>query len=349
VKHHCSRNYRRRSLRWTSTFRNFHPTKSESLENHKSKSEEKEWDSLVLITIVYIISGSGGMNPRTKSLLQRVLAVALYIVGMLIVVLAFLPLQYPDWWPKIAVTLPSVDIPWWPVVTGIGAASHYSARIFLTVAFGLTIFLPTVETTFVSIMRRQSPMGAPFVDRRDFTCPVCGTVNRASVQFCVKCGSQISSGTRHWAQPQPRQRTGLASGLKVSLSIAAGLAFFLGIFDLTAYSTITGYLGTDAGTVFAATILSSVPSIAGYIALKEGPLRKYGSLKGFDKLVFGDVIWVLFALLFFAFAAITLLGPGITLIGTMVVLAMQVLLGALLLLHPILRKSISRPVTMAYT
>jgi hypothetical protein len=287
------------------------------------------------------------MNPRAKHLVQKILAVTLYLIGMLVVVLAFLPLQYPDWWPKVGIVLPGVDIPWWPVVAGIGAASHYAARIFLTIAFGLTIFLPTVETTFVSLMRRQSTIGAPFVDRKDFTCSACGTVNRPSVQFCVKCGSQMYSGTRHWAHQ--RQRTGFASGLKVMLCVSAILALFLGIFDLTMYSTITGYLGTDGGTVLAATVLSFVPSIAGYVALKEGPFRKYGSLKGFDKLVFGDVVWVLFALLFFALAATILLGPGTSLVGTMVVLTMQVLAGILLILHPLLRRSISRPVTMAYT
>ena len=286
------------------------------------------------------------MNPRTRNWLQRLIALGLFLAGVLVVVLAFLPIQYPNWWPDVGSVLPSVPVPWWPVVIGIGAASHYSARILLTVAFGLAVFLPQVETTFVSLMRRQSAIGAPFVDRKDFTCAVCGAVNRPSVQFCVKCGSQISSGTRHWALQ--RRTSGLGSVLRAMLCVAATLAFFLGILDLTLYSTITTYFGTDGGTVLAATILASVPSVAGYVALKEGPFRKYGSLKQFDKLVFGDAVWILFGLVFFALAAIIVSSQEPSLLGIWVVLGMQVVLGALLFLHPILRRRISEPVTIAY-
>jgi uncharacterized membrane protein len=111
---------------------------------------------------------------------------------------------------------------------------------------------------------------------------------------------------------------------------------------------ITGYMGTDGGTVLVATILASVPSFAGYVALKEGPFRKYGTLKQFDKLVFGDAIWILFGVIFLALAASILLGPPTNLIGTTVVLVMQVIAGVLFLLHPVLRRKVSRPVTMAY-
>jgi hypothetical protein len=286
------------------------------------------------------------MSHRTRRSIQEIVALVLLVVGVVVVVIPFLPIQYPDWWPNVGALIPSVPVPWWPVVTGIGAASHYSARVFLTIAFGLIIFLPQVETTFVSLMRRQSGIGAPFVDRKNFTCGVCGAVNRPSVQFCVKCGSQISTGTRHWAQQ--RERSGSSSVLKAMLCISAFLAFFLGIFDLTLYTTITTYVGTDGGTVIAATVLASVPSLSGYLALKEGPFRKYGTLKQFDKLVFGDIAWILFGVLFLALAAINLLGQGLNLLGTWIVLIVQLLLGAFFFTYPLLRRRVSQPVTMAY-
>jgi hypothetical protein len=286
------------------------------------------------------------LNPRIRNQLQKVIAILLYLLGLLVVIVAFVPIQYPDWWPKVGIVLPSVPVPWWPVVHGIGAGSHYSARIFLTLAFGLTIFLPQVETTFVSLMRRKSSIGAPYVDRRDFACPVCGTFNRPGVQFCVKCGVQVYSGTRHWGRPG--QSTRLVSFLRITLEVSAVLALFIGFFDLTIYSTITAYLGTDSVTVFVATVLSSIPSIAGYVALKEGPFRKYSSLKQFDKLVFGDWIWIAFALLFILMASFTLLATISDLLGSFIVLVMQLVLAMLLIMHPFLRRRVSRPVTIAY-
>jgi len=287
------------------------------------------------------------MNRRSRQRLQKLSAVALFALAMLLVALAFAPIQYPDWWPRIAFELPREYVPWWPVVRGIAPSSHYFARIFITIAFGLSIFLPQIETTFVSLMRRQSTIGAPYVDRKSFTCPTCGAVNRPSVQFCVKCGSQISSNTRYWA-PQA-QRTGLVSGLKAMLLIAGVFALFLGTFDPTAYVAMTGHLGTDGGTVFAAIIISSLPSIAAFAALKEGPFRRYSSLKQFDKLVFGDAIWIVSGLLLFALAATNYTGQATTLIGATVILGIQVITGAIMLLHPLLRRRVSRPFTIAYT
>ena len=133
------------------------------------------------------------------------------------------------------------------------------------------------------------------------------------------------------------------------LWVLAIVAFFLGIFDLTLYSTIVAFFGADVGTVLAATVLSFVPSIAAYVALKDGPFRKYGSLKRFDKLVFGSAIWVVFGVLFLGLAILNVLGPGVSLLGTAVVLGLQVLAGVLFLLHPVLRRSTSGPVTKTYS
>jgi len=163
--------------------------------------------------------------------LQQSVAIALYVLAMLVVVFAFIPIQWPSWWPQLGITLPSVYIPWWPIVNGLSPASHYSARIFLTIALGLTIFLPQVETTFVSLMRRKSPIGSPYIDR-------------PSIQFCVKCGTPLGkrTGTRHWCRSQGGSQ-GLMSLMKVTLLVSAFLAFFLGLFDLTIYSfIITSFL-----------------------------------------------------------------------------------------------------------
>ena len=132
------------------------------------------------------------------------------------------------------------------------------------------------------------------------------------------------------------------------LCVSAILGFFLGIFDLTLYTSITANFGTDAGTVLLATILASIPSLAGYLAAKEGPLRKWGTLKEFDKLVFGDVAWIFFSVFFFALAAMNLLGQGLDLLGISVVVIMQLVLGVLLLSHLLLRRKVSETVTIAY-
>jgi drug/metabolite transporter (DMT)-like permease len=127
------------------------------------------------------------------------------------------------------------------------------------------------------------------------------------------------------------------------------MALFIGTFDLTLYSAITEYWGTDGTTVFIATVLSSLPSFAAFVALKEGPLRKYSSLKQFDKLVFSDSIWLVSGLLFFGLAAINLMSQGTNLLGTTVVLVMQVVVGIVMFLQPILRRHVSSPVTIAYS
>jgi preprotein translocase subunit SecE len=281
------------------------------------------------------------VNPRNRQLTQKILAITFFVVGFVIIILAFPStqamfgyVQLPDWWLNLIDTYHS-SFPWWPVVNGLLPETHYSARIYLTVAMGLVIFLPQVETTFVSLMRRRSPIGTPYVDRTHFTCPVCGTVNRPSVQFCVKCGSQISGDTRYWEKLGAGRDS--VSTLKWILWVASLFAFFIGLFDLTIYSAMTNYLGTDPTVVLLATLISVVPSIAGYVALKEGPYRKYASLKQFDKLVFGNQVWILFGLFFL------LLGLGGLLVGiaspaATLLLTMQLVLGVSLVSYPTLRK-----------
>lgn len=283
------------------------------------------------------------MNPRVKRRLQQGLAVGLFLFGILLVIIPFLPIQYPAWWPKIVTDLPADYVPWWPRVIGLAPTSHYSTRLFLTVAFGLTIFIPQVEATFVSLMRQRSPIGAPYVDRKNFTCPACGMVNRPSIQFCVKCGAQISSGTRHWGRPS--QGSGKSSVLMILLSVALILAFFIGLFDLTLYSSLIGYLGADATIVLAGTILSAVPSIAGYMALKDGLFRRYSSLKRFDKVVFGTAFWLIFGVLFLLLALLNFFTQPPRLFGQDMVLWMQLIAGILFLLHPALRRLVYSPST----
>jgi len=232
----------------------------------------------------------------------------------------------------------SANFWWWPQVNGLLPETFYSAKIYFTIAIGLAIFLPQVETTFVSLIRRRSPIGTPYVDRTHFTCPVCGTVNRPSVQFCVKCGSQVSAGTRYWEKTSG----GSARSLKIVLGVASFLGLFLGCFDTSLYSAVTGIFGTDNGTVLLATVVSVIPSVAGYVALKEGPFRKYASLKQFDRLVFGNEIWVALGLLFIALTIETLIFGLLQLPGEEVVLAMEAVLGILLVSYPAVRKRFAR-------
>jgi hypothetical protein len=121
------------------------------------------------------------------------------------------------------------------------------------------------------------------------------------------------------------------------LWIASLFAFFIGLFDLTIYSAMTDYLGTDPTIVLLATLISVIPSIAGYVALKEGPYRKYASLKQFDKLVFGNQVWILFGL-FFLLLGLEGLVEGISSLAATLVLTMQLVLGVLLVSYPALRK-----------
>lgn len=288
------------------------------------------------------------MNPRTRRIVQKGLAVSLYLLVVLVLVLAFVPIQYPDWWPGVGVALPVVEIPWWPWVNGMSPDAHYSARLFLSLAFGLTIFLPQVETTFVSLLRQRSPIGAPYVDRKHFACPNCGTVNRPSVQFCVRCGIPISGGTRHWGPVAGQTQGGFVTLIRILLATGVLLAFFLGLFDLTIFSAIVGMFGTDSGVVLFATVLSTVPSLAGYVALKEGVFRRYGSLRRFDKLVFGNAIWVLFGLLFLILAVAALLGPPPEFLGSLLVIWVQAILGILMIVHPMLRRRVATSGTLAY-
>jgi len=292
------------------------------------------------------------VNPRMRRLLQKVLAMALYAIGILAVVLAFVPIQFPNWWPNIQlptlVVLPAVQITWWPLVIGISPASHYLARLFLTLAFGLTIFLPQVEVTFVSMLRRRSPIGSKYVDRKDFTCPSCGTVNRPGVQFCVKCGSAVSSGTKLWGAQVGQVGGGLTGLIKLLLLIAAIMAFFLGLFDLSIYSALTQVLGTESGSVLFATLVSTIPALAGYVALKESAFRRFGSFRKFDRIVYGNVVWIVFGLLFLLLFAYAFFGPPLDLIGSVLLMWIQLALGITLLIHPILRRKVSKSVPLPY-
>jgi len=287
-----------------------------------------------------------GVNPRKKRILQISLAIALYVLTVLALVSAFVPIHYPDWLPKVNVELPSIS--WWPQVQGIDWGAHYSARIFLALAIGLTIFIPQVETTFVSLLRQRSPIGARYVDRRHFACPNCGTVNRPSVLFCVRCGTAVGGGTRHWGPGAVRGQGALVSVAKFFLFFAFIFAFFVGIFDLSLYTYLVEYLGTTSEMALLATLISSLPCVAGYAALKEGFLRRYSSLRQFDRLVFGNSVWLLFGLLFLLLSAMTFLGPPPTLFGIVVVAWIQLLLGLLMILHPLIRRRLAASATLAY-
>lgn len=126
--------------------------------------------------------------------------------------------------------------------------------------------------------------------------------------------------------------------LKTLLIIALVLAFFIGVFDLTLYLSLIESLGTDGTVVFAGTVLSTVPSFAGYMALKEGLFRRYSSLKRFDKVVFGNALWLIFGVFFLLLAMLNLFTPAPRLWGEDMVLWMQLVAGILFLLHPELRR-----------
>ena len=98
-----------------------------------------------------------------------------------------------------------------------------------------------------------------------------------------------------------------------------------------------------------ATVLSILPSVAGYLALKEDTLRKYGSLKMFDKMVYGTTAWLLFGALSMFLAALSYFGPTLSLQGSVITLWMQLVLGILLILHPVLRRRPSNPTPMTAT
>ena len=291
------------------------------------------------------------MNQRMRRLLQKVIAVALFFLGVLIVVLAFLPIQYPSWFIDAFQWLWQwqwKDNPLWPRVIGVSPSAHYSARILLTIAFGLIIFLPQVEVTFVSMLRRQSPIGARYVDRKDFTCPNCGAVNRPAVQFCVKCGTPVYSGTKLWDATIGQAGIGLTRLIKLLLLIAAVMAFFIGLFDLTIYSLLTQVLGTTTGSVLFATLVSTIPGLVGYAALKESVLRRFASFRRFDRIVYGNVVWMVFGILFLLLFAYAFLGPPLDILGNILVMWIQLVLGLLLLIHLLLRRKVSKTVPMKY-
>jgi predicted membrane channel-forming protein YqfA (hemolysin III family) len=140
------------------------------------------------------------------------------------------------------------------------------------------------------------------------------------------------------------------SCLKTSLLVSVILAFFLGIFDLTLYSALTSRSGGNGFVVFLGTMLSVLPSVAGYLALKEGSFRKYSSLKKFDQLVFGNVAWFILGIYSLLLATLILFSPWPpAFAGTVLLLLMQLILGVLMILHPILRGRLSAPnVTYPY-
>jgi hypothetical protein len=246
--------------------------------------------------------------------------------------------QLPSWWLSLLAAY-YANFSWWPRVIGLPPETYYSVKLYFTIALGLALFLPQVETTFVSLIRRKSPIGTPYVDRTHFACPVCGTINRPSAQFCVKCGSQISTGTRYWGKPTGDQ--GSLSFLKGALAIASFIGFFLGIFDTTVNSALAR-MSTDSAIAMLGTVVSILPSAAGYLALKEGPLRRYASLRQFDKLVFGNWIWIAFGMFSMLLAIDTFLF-GVSVPGETILLLMQALLGVLLLSYPIVRRQFARP------
>jgi hypothetical protein len=289
------------------------------------------------------------MNPRVRRVAQKGVAIALYLLGVLALVWAFVPLPLPalPGFPPLP-NIPMPDLTWWPVVLGVSPSAHYFARIVLAVAFGLTIFLPQVETTFVSMLRRRSPMGAPYVDRRDFACPNCGTVNRPHVQFCVRCGTPVSGGTRLWGAMAGQGGGPVLSAIKFLLLVGAFLAMFLGVFDLTFYLLLIENLGSASEVAFVATLLAALPSLASYLALKEGVFRKFGSLKQFDRLVYGRSVWLLFGVVFLVLAAKNFFGPPASIFGIILISWMQLALGVIMILHPFLRKKISSDATLNY-
>jgi len=146
------------------------------------------------------------MNPRTKRRLQLLISVILLVGAVLAAYLASgraLPFE-----------LPGVDInahPLWldPIwhqfcyLVGITAATsapnpdaHFAGRFLLTLSLGLVLFLPEVERTFMGLTRvvlGRRP------SRADTTiCETCGHLNRATVSYCVRCGSRLRSSTSSW-------------------------------------------------------------------------------------------------------------------------------------------------------
>lgn len=136
--------------------------------------------------------------------------------------------------------------------------------------------------------------------------------------------------------------------IKLLLLIAAIMAFFLGLFDLSIYSALTQVLGTESGSVLFATLVSTIPALAGYVALKESAFRRFGSFRKFDRIVYGNVVWIVFGLLFLLLFAYAFFGPPLDLIGSVLLMWIQLALGITLLIHPILRRKVSKSVPLPY-
>jgi hypothetical protein len=129
------------------------------------------------------------------------------------------------------------------------------------------------------------------------------------------------------------------------LGFSAAIGIFLGCFDTTIYSYLTNIIGINGATVLVAAIASVVPSIAGYVALKEGPFRKYASLKQFDRYVFGSEIWLVFGLFFILLAIPAVISGAGNSPGLTVLTVMQGLLGVLMISYPPIRRRFARPGT----
>jgi hypothetical protein len=143
----------------------------------------------------------------------------------------------------------------------------------------------------------------------------------------------VGGGTRYWG----RYRQNWISLLKFLLAVMATSAFFLGLFDLTIFYAVTARIGLGSGAVVLATLISATPSLAGYVALKEGAFRKYSSLRQFDKLVYGNSAWPVFGVIFLSLAALSF-SASLRLFGSILDFWIQLLGGFLLASYPLLRK-----------
>lgn len=185
-------------------------------------------------------------------------------------------------------------------------------------------------------MRSSSPIGAQYMERKQFTCLACGTFNRPGVRFCVKCGEPLS--TVEPMQPSSSPKLGLVTAMKILLTIGGVFALFLGVFDPTLYLLIIGGLGVSPSVALLGTLISVLPSLAAFAALKEGILRKMGTLRQFDRFVFGDGIWVVFGVLFLILASVNFLLIPTDIVGMVIVTWIELAVGVLMLLHLLLRK-----------
>jgi hypothetical protein len=188
--------------------------------------------------------------------------------------------------PFPALQLP--EIPWAVPTSAPNPRDHFASRLLLALGLGFGLFLPEVERTFLGLTRMALGKRAA---RADVRCGQCGHLNRGTVLFCVRCGSELS---RRGQAPVGRTSFWTGAVGRGVLALAGIYYLYLGLVSQTIYDWITGPSPSDVLLVTIGTFLSAlVPTFFTLASLRQSLFLGAHAITRYEKAMRSPGFWYL--------------------------------------------------------